>query len=326
MLVMNADAQSERVARAAELRWIDSELRRIDQARSWLLGRRATLLADLVQVSADEARTMMSPEPEVAGPVPREGNRYRHELSGRTVGRLLLATGAVLVVIATTVFAVANWSSIGPLGRSTILLALTAVVLIVPAWLRRRALSATAETMAAIGLALMVADLYLTRQLLPTKELSTASQLFVLAAAAAVLAALWAAYGSAVRLSTPLLASIVAAQFPGLIVTVALVRLYGGNSIAGPIGLALVLTSAADLLVSARIFSSARSATTLTASIAATVTWVAAILLAVGELFEAQPGAPVMLWMSGVLVAAATVATGIAPNAAVRWLPAGPLA
>ena len=47
----------------------------------------------------------------------------RPEMSGRTAARLLLAAGAMLVVIAATVFTVAGWARVGPLGRCAILVA-----------------------------------------------------------------------------------------------------------------------------------------------------------------------------------------------------------
>ena len=229
---MNAQAKSERTA---ELRWIEAELGRIDEARTWLLNRRAALLTELVQASADEARQTMPPQAAAIQPVANRTRRAKHELSGRTVGRLLLAAGAVLVVIASAVFTVANWSSLGPLGRCAILLAVTTVVLVAPMWLNRRGLSATAEATAAVGLALTVADLYLTQQLFAVTGLAAAARLFLLAAATAVLAASWAAYGSAIRLSIPRLAAIVAAQLPGVITTLAVVRSLGGTAIVGPI-------------------------------------------------------------------------------------------
>src|SRR5260370_33144502 len=42
---------------AAELWWIEGELRRVDQARIWLVERRTALLAELTQMSAAASRT-----------------------------------------------------------------------------------------------------------------------------------------------------------------------------------------------------------------------------------------------------------------------------
>jgi hypothetical protein len=362
MLGMNTDAKSERAAplvrcpgcrapadrstcpvcgiwlagpQATELQWIDSELRRIDAAKAWLLDRRTALLADVAQISVDgpsgpqphstprrAAPGPSTPPPsEAAGHIAGGTEWAQHELSGRAVGRLLLVAGAVLVLIATTVFTVANWSSIGPLGRCGILLVVTAVMLAVPIWLRRRVLTATAETVTAIGLALTIADGYLTLRLFRV------SGLFVLAAMCAGLAVLWAAYGLAARLRTPRLAAIAAAQFPGLIATIALARVLGGTSIAGPPAIALIVTSAADLVVSGWASRRPRSAMALTSSIAAAVMWVAAMLVAATVLLSPHGGTsrPGVIWMSGVLVGGAAIGVSLLPRTPVAWLPTAPI-
>ncbi|HEY2315791.1 MAG TPA: hypothetical protein VGH96_19440, partial [Streptosporangiaceae bacterium] len=317
-----------------ELAWIEDELRRVGEARTWLLNRRTLLLAELARMRAGGASGAPSdstPAGDVTGGTTRARRELRHELSGRTVGRMLLAAGAVLVVIATTVFTVASWTNIGPLGRAAILLGVTAGMLVVPVWLRRRALNATAETVAAIALALTIADAYLARQLIPASRLFPASGLFMLAAACATVAVLWAAYGLAAHLRTPRLAAIVAAQFPGVIAAIALARALDGTNLTGPIALALVLTSFADLLVSGWASRHAHRAAALTSSIAATVTWVAAVLLAAvgAAVLLALAGVtspPGVLWMSGVLIAAGAIGVGLVPRCAVGWLPVAPVA
>jgi hypothetical protein len=87
----------------------------------------------------------------------------------------------------------------------------------------------------------------------------------VLAGTGAALAALWAAYGLVSRLRIPRLAALAAAQIPGLILTVAVVRALGGPELAGPIALALVLTSGTDFLVSGWISRHGHRAELLTA-------------------------------------------------------------
>jgi hypothetical protein len=267
--------------------------------------------------------------PRVSAPseiTPPRAGRARHELSRRTVGRLLLAAGAVLVVIAISAFTVASWSSIGPLGRCAILLAATGVILVVPVWLKRRVLNATAESVAAIGLALTVADAYLTRQLFAANRLPEAAELFALAAAVAVVAALWAGYGAAAGLKAPRLGAIVAAQFPGVIVAVALVRAFSGTTISGPVATALVLTSAADFLVTRWMGRHEPGAMALSSGIAATVTWVAAVLLAATVLLAPHVGAPVAPWMSATFVMAGATGVGLMPVSGVSWLPLAPVA
>lgn len=147
---------------APELHWIESELQRVDAARTWLISRRALLLGEL---------TAGRPGPPGAGPVtsaPRpvtadetRPRAARPEISGQNAARLLLAAGAALVVIAATIFTIAGWSRLGETGRAGILTAITAAMLAAASAARRRGLGATAETVAGIGLALTLADGYL---------------------------------------------------------------------------------------------------------------------------------------------------------------------
>src|ERR1022692_1535671 len=183
---------------AAEVRWIDGELGRVDAARTGLISRRAALLDELMmrrggaagggdpgagrtlrdKASAgqaggqdgsglDAARQASRGHGECgrAGGVPAPANSPAisslvHEVTGRTAARLLLAAGVMLVVIAAIVFTVADWARVGPLGRCAILLGVTALVLAAPRLLVRRNLHATAESAAASGLALTLADAY----------------------------------------------------------------------------------------------------------------------------------------------------------------------
>ena len=195
--------QVGKLSLVGELRWIDGELAKVDRARSWLINRRATLLAELTSQESAPA----APQPAALQPAATP----RPELSGRAVARFLLVAGALLVVIAAAVFTVANWSSIGALGRCSILLGLTAMMLAAPRVLIRRQLTATAEAIAGIGLALTLADAYLTEQLfhLPGSQLATAG-------GCAVLAGAWAGYGWATKLRVPAIGAIGLAQGPAL--------------------------------------------------------------------------------------------------------------
>src|SRR5258707_11762696 len=162
---------------AGELRWIAGGLRRVDEARTWLIRRRAVLLGELAGLprhvpapgcarAAGEAEAQVSQPPEVSVREPATPPVRRPEMSGRTAARLLLGAGAALVVIAVTIFTVAGWALIGPLGRSAILVGTTALVLAAPRPLIRRKLNATAEAVAAIGLALTIGDADLLRRLI----------------------------------------------------------------------------------------------------------------------------------------------------------------
>src|SRR5215468_4806046 len=117
---------------ATELRWLAAELRRVDEARTWLISRRGELFDELARLprpipSESAARQereygqqtagaaaplgrsaggLGAPMEPAAQGAPRPGAR-RPEVSGRTAARLLLAAGATLVVIAVTIFTIA---------------------------------------------------------------------------------------------------------------------------------------------------------------------------------------------------------------------------
>src|SRR6266704_1684703 len=224
----------------------------------------------------------------------------RPEVSGRTTARLLLAAGAALVVIAVIVFTVADWARIGPLGRCAILLGATVLVLTAPRVLVRRGLNATAESVAAIGLALTIADADLTLRLVgwhPSGGLA-------IAAAIAVLAGAWAAYGATVGLKGPKLAAIGLAQLPAPLAAVGLARLGGGPAVAlaGPIAIALVLNSVADLALADLADRHGHRAEAAAGSVAAVGTWLCGVLTA-----AAWTGPGGRSWLAAALTAAAVV-------------------
>ncbi|MEU7820119.1 hypothetical protein [Catellatospora sp. NPDC049133] len=94
--------------------------------------------------------------PPVAAAVPGRGP----ESSPRTVQNLLFILGGLLLGIAAIVFTAVAWATFDVVGRALILGVLTVGVLAVPPLVRRRALTATAETFAALGLLLVVLDGY----------------------------------------------------------------------------------------------------------------------------------------------------------------------
>jgi hypothetical protein len=280
------------------LRWVDAELARLDQSRAWLVNRRIALLAEL-------AATGSAPDPAPAAALPsyparaRAERPERPELSGRTVARLLLAAGAVLVVIAAAAFTVANWAGIGALGRSLILLAVTAIVLAVPVLLRRRGLDATAESVAAIGLAFTLADAYLLARL---AHPGVTGGPLAAGLVTAGLAAIWAGYGTATRLRGPRLAAIGLAQLPVLLITVGLAP--------HCIAVGLVITAAADLGFARLAGQREWRPEQMTSLAAAAITWLAAVLLAGGQaLLGAQ------LWSPVALAGAAATACWLTPSA-----------
>ncbi|WP_155390315.1 SCO7613 C-terminal domain-containing membrane protein [Catellatospora paridis] len=96
--------------------------------------------------------------PPTAGTLPPVGRQP--ESSPRTVQNLLFILGGLLLGIAAIVFTAVAWATFDVVGRALILGVLTIGVLAVPPLVRRRALTATAETFAALGLLLVVLDGY----------------------------------------------------------------------------------------------------------------------------------------------------------------------
>ncbi|MFI6822054.1 SCO7613 C-terminal domain-containing membrane protein [Micromonospora sp. NPDC050187] len=104
--------------------------------------------------------------PVAAGPVPvgpaavggtPAGQR---ETSTRTVQSVLFVLGGLLLGTAAIVFTAVAWAAVGVVGRAAILAAVTALALAVPAVVVRRGLRGTAETVAAVGLLLVLLDGY----------------------------------------------------------------------------------------------------------------------------------------------------------------------
>ncbi|WP_144120279.1 SCO7613 C-terminal domain-containing membrane protein [Catellatospora sichuanensis] len=96
--------------------------------------------------------------PPAAGALPPAGRQP--ESSPRTVQNLLFILGGLLLGIAAIVFTAVAWATFDVVGRALILGVLTVGVLAVPPLVRRRVLTATAETFAALGLLLVVLDGY----------------------------------------------------------------------------------------------------------------------------------------------------------------------
>ncbi len=183
---------------AEELRRLDQELLRLDAHRARLLHRRAWLLHLLAAPAAPP------PGPGVPGPVAAPQ-------PGPSAQNVLLALGGVLLAVAALAFTLIGWGQLGIAGRSAALGLVTAAALAVPALLVRRGLVATAEAVAVLGLVLTTLDVYALRQVAFADADGTAYT----AAASAVLALVWGAYGVFLpRLRTPLPAALLVAQLP----------------------------------------------------------------------------------------------------------------
>ncbi|MEU6213542.1 hypothetical protein ABZ891_27070 [Streptomyces sp. NPDC047023] len=224
---------------AEELALIDRELVQLDSRRLYLLARRDWLLRLLQQPGP-------APVPwgaAVPGAHGAPGGPAK-DASAPGAQNVLLTLGAVLLAVAALAFTLVSWGSMGIAGRSAVLSVVTAAALGAPVVLLRRGLRSTAESVAAVGLLLTVLDAYAVYAVgLPDTD-GTAYA----AGAAAVLAAAWAGYGSALRgLRLPLPAAVLAAQLP--------LPLAAAAADAGATGLgwALLVTAALDAALALRL-------------------------------------------------------------------------
>ncbi|MFD7325490.1 SCO7613 C-terminal domain-containing membrane protein [Streptomyces sp. NPDC059875] len=212
---------------ADELRLVDRELAQLDARRSQLLTRRAWLLQVLHTPVA-----VPGPSRATTGPVA--------DSTPRSAQNVLLTLGGVLLTIAALAFTLVSWGSMGIGGRAAVLGVVTSAALAVPVVLLRRGLGSTAESVAALGLVLMVLDAYaLHRVALPDTD-----GLGYAAVASAVLAGAWTAYGSVLgRLRIPLPVAVVTAQLP---LPLGVLAADGG---ALALGWAALATAVADVAV-----------------------------------------------------------------------------
>ncbi|WP_176740352.1 SCO7613 C-terminal domain-containing membrane protein [Streptomyces sp. Ncost-T10-10d] len=234
---------------AEELALLDRELARLDARRSQLLVRRAWLLSVL---TPPVARPAAPPAPPFAAPFgPPSPVRPPASFAApfgppaapvgtRGAQNVLLTLGGLLLTIAAVAFTLVSWGHMGIGGRSAVLGVVTVATLSAPAVLLRRGLPATAESLAALASVLMVLDAYaMHRVVVPQAD----GRGFA-AAAAAVLAVLWGAYGLLLdRLRLPLPLAVMSAQLPLLLWA------WAAGAGATVFGWALLVTAASDCAI-----------------------------------------------------------------------------
>ena len=121
--------------------------------------RQVLALADrLVAELAEPAGPGTAP---VAGSAPTPAPRPapRPALSAASIPKLLLGLGALCLLVASIVFLVVAWATLGVGGRTGVLAGFTVVASALLAWVARRGLRAGAESFSAIALGLLVIDL-----------------------------------------------------------------------------------------------------------------------------------------------------------------------
>ncbi|MEU4924449.1 hypothetical protein AB0G29_34505 [Streptomyces parvus] len=229
---------------AEELARLDRELAELDARRAQLLTRRAWLLAALRPPAPTAAPGWNPPAwgaPAGGRPgAPAQPWGYvppKQPSAPRSAQNVLLTLGGLLLTVAAVAFTLVSWGSMGIGGRSAVLAAVTVGALAVPAVLLRRSLTATAEALAALALVLTLLDAYAVHAVAAPDT----DGLGFTAVAAAVLAALWTAYGLALgKLRLPLPAAVVLAQWP---------LLFGAWAAGAPalvVGWALLATAVLD--------------------------------------------------------------------------------
>ncbi|WP_433570864.1 SCO7613 C-terminal domain-containing membrane protein [Streptomyces sp. CA-251247] len=272
---------------AEELAILDRELARLDARRAQLLARRAWLLTLIRPVAAPPQ-----------GAWAHGGRRFAAppaETSPPNVQNLLLTLGGILLTIAAIAFTLVSWGHMGIGGRSAVLGVVTVAALAAPALLVRRGLTSTAESVAALGMVLMVLDAYA----LHAVALPETDGLGYSAAAAAVLTAAWTAYASVLpRLRTPLPVAAVTAQLPLSLWSLT------GSAGAPPIQWALLATAALDVAAAVWV---KRDTIRGIALVGASVTGGGALLLGLGQSVTAS-GPVAALPPAALLTAAAGVA------------------
>ncbi|WP_354596509.1 hypothetical protein R1Y80_05235 [Streptomyces sp. JL1001] len=229
---------------AEELARLDRELAELDARRAQLLTRRAWLLAAL-RPPAPTAAPGWNPSawgaPAAGRPsAPAQPWGYvppKQPSAPRSAQNVLLTLGGLLLTVAAVAFTLVSWGSMGIGGRSAVLAAVTVAALAAPAVLLRRGLTATAEALAALALVLTLLDAYAVHAVAAPDT----DGLGFTAVTAAVLAALWTAYGLALgKLHLPVPAAVVLAQWP---------LLFGAWAAGAPalvVGWALLATAVLD--------------------------------------------------------------------------------
>ncbi len=300
-------------ALGAELWHVDAAIAANEQQHQALLYRRHVLLDQLRrQQSAVAPPTAWWPQqagnspagswaPPVAHPEAVRPKAAR-ESSPHSVQNMLLALGGLLLAVAAVVFTVVAWGRFGLAGRATILLGFTAVALGLPAWLMRRKLTATAETISLVGLVLMGMDTY-AAYAADAFGLHRTNGFGYAAAATALIAAVAIGYPALVpvRLMRP--AGLFVTQLPVPLAAVALHASAVGVAFAGTVAIA------GNLLATA--LTRGRPALMAERWIAATFAILAALVaipIAAALTFFGEPGRPAaVLALAGVVTAAAAL-------------------
>lgn len=179
-----------------------------------------------------------------------QAGRPRVEWSRRRVQNLLLSLGVLLLAVAALIFVAVNWGTLGAGGRAAVMAAVTLSAAGAATVAARRALPATAESVAALTVALLIVDSVGLRRAGFATGVAPATYAGVASAVIAILVAAWA---SRIRLRTLRIAALVAAQL--------VVPLLTGTSVVRPTGATAVYGLQAVALLALRFHLATRFAT-----------------------------------------------------------------
>ena len=190
---------------AGRLWVVDQRLGALDGERTSLLTERGQLLTSLRSGDSPPAPTV--PPTTVPGP--------RTETTPAQVQNTLLTLGALLLALAGVVFAAVTYRHLGVVGRALVLLTLTGAAAAAPMVLLRRGLTASAEALAGVALALGALDAWALQRAGLAGGLDNRTYAAV---ATAVLALGAGLHASAVRVRVSQLGAAVFAQLPVVLV------------------------------------------------------------------------------------------------------------
>ncbi len=202
---------------AGRLWVVDQRLEALGGERTSLLTERGQLLTSLR--SGDSPPVWSTPGAGTLGRsptvLPTRASTPRKETTPAQVQNTLLTLGALLLALAGVVFAAVTYRHLGVVGRALILLTLTGAAAAAPVVLLRRGLTASAEALAAVALALGALDAWALQR---AGLVGTLDHRTYAAVATAVLAVGAAVHASAVRVQVSQLGAAVFAQLPVVLV------------------------------------------------------------------------------------------------------------
>jgi len=134
-----------------------ADLWRRMQALDGLVARGRGASAPAAPAAPSSTASSAPPDPAVVPPV--SGPQRR----GVDVGSVILALGAVLLLVAATIFISVSWDRIGLFGRSMVLFAVTALAAAAAAEVSRRRLIGSAEALWSVTLGLLTLDWFAAR-------------------------------------------------------------------------------------------------------------------------------------------------------------------